>query len=459
MHRALPQIVFATVSLLFAVPGDCQSTSSCDPIQTFADGKQPLREIFVSPTGNDSTGLGTRASPFHTIGRALQGSGPGDAIRLMPGNHVSGNSIENVSGTSNAPVWIGGVPGQPRPVISGGSTAIHLSRVRYLVLENLEVNGATPNGINCDDAGEYAISNVTRHVVFRNLRIRDIGTGGNNDGLKLSGVNDYWVLNSEFATMSAGGSGIDQVGCHHGLIARCEFSGGGSNAIQCKGGSEDIEIRWNRIVNGGERAINIGGSTGFQFFRPPLDTRQPNAEARNIRVVANVFRGSDAPIAFVGAVHSLAANNTIIEPRRWVLRILQETRSRDGYRFAPCCSNQFINNIVYFNRAQIRTDLNIGAGTDAASFQFAHNLWYAFDEPGQSSPSLPSTQLGGVYGVNPLFTDVAAGDFSIAASSPASGKGLRLPFVRADFQELCYSDPPSIGAFERNAAGTNQPAQ
>ena len=91
--------------------------------------------------------------------------------------------------------------------------------------------------------------------------------------------------------MSAGGSAIDHVGCHRGLIARCAFTDAGSNSIQCKGGSADLEIRWNRFVNGGARAINIGGSTGFEYFRPPLELNGPNAESRNIRVIANLFRG------------------------------------------------------------------------------------------------------------------------------------------------------------------------
>jgi len=437
-----------TALILIAITAKCQVTNSCDPIRTFADGKQPLREIFVSPIGNNSTGNGTQTKPYQTIGRALQGVQPGDAIRLLPGNHVTGNSIGNLAGTSNAPIWIGGVSGQGRPVMSGGGTAIQLSKIRYVIVENLEVTGATANGINCDDGGDYANSNATRQVLFRNLYVHNIGTGGNNDGLKLSGVNDYFVLDCEFARLSAGGSGIDHVGCHRGLIARCAFTDAGSNAVQCKGGSEDIEIRWNRILNGGARAINIGGSTGFEFFRPPLSTNAPNVEARNIRVVANLFCGSDAPVAFVGTVDALVANNTIIEPGRWVLRILQETRSGGGYAFLPCSGNQFINNLVYLNRSQISTHVNIGANTDAGSFKFANNLWYAFDRPSQSHPTLPSAEASGVYGLNPLFVNAADRNFSVATNSAAVRKGKNLPGVKADLQERCYADPPTIGAFE-----------
>jgi hypothetical protein len=285
-------------------------------------------------------------------------------------------------------------------------------------------------------------------VLFRNLSIHDIGTGGNQDGLKLSGLYDYAVLDCEFARLSAGGSGIDHVGCHRGLIARCTFTNAGSNAIQCKGGSADLEIRWNRIFNGGARAINIGGSTGFEYFRPPLSTSAPNAESRNIRVIANLFQGADTPVAFVGTVNSLVANNTIVQPTRWLFRILQETTSSGGYTFLPCGQNEFVNNLVYFDRSQISTYVNIGANTDAASFGFANNLWYAFNQPSQSKPALPSAETNGVYGLNPLFTDAAGGDFSVPTNSPATSNGQRLPRVWADLLEHCYATQPTIGALE-----------
>ncbi|HEX5218562.1 MAG TPA: right-handed parallel beta-helix repeat-containing protein [Verrucomicrobiae bacterium] len=442
------QAILLTALILLVITGECQVTNSCDPIRTFADRKQPLREIFVSPAGNNSTGNGTPANPYQTISRALEAVQPGDAIRLLPGNHIPNNLVGNLAGTPDAPIWIGGVPGQARPVIQGGATAIQLSNIRYVILENLDVRGASANGINCDDGGEYANSNATRHVIFRNLRLEDIGTGHNNDGLKLSGVNDYFVLDCVFVRMSRGGSGIDHVGCHGGVIARCTFVDAGSNAIQCKGGSEDIEIRANHIINGGARAINLGGSTGFPFFRPPLTTNAPNVEARNIRVVANVIYASDAAVAFVGAVNSLVANNTIVKPQRWVLRILQETVSRGGYTFLPCRSNQFVNNLVYYERGKLSTHVNNGPNTDATSFTFANNLWYAFDQPARSKPVLLSTETDGVYGLNPLLMNPDKQDFSVATNSPAISKGKLLSGVQADQQGHCYSNPPSIGAFE-----------
>src|SRR5690606_19139026 len=135
---------------------------------------------------------------------------------------------------------------------------------------------------------------------------------------------------------------------------------------------EDIEIRANRFANAGQRAINIGGSTGFEYFRPPLSTDQPNVEARDIRVIANVFRGGVTPFGFVGCVDCLAANNVIDSPENWIFRILQETVTNNEYEFLPVSNGRFINNIIHFD-GQVGVAVNVGPNTDPDSFEIANN--------------------------------------------------------------------------------------
>ena len=48
-------------------------------------------------------------------------------------------------------------------------------------------------------------------------------------------------------------------------------------------------------------------------------------------------------------------------------------------------------NLVYFERADLSTYVNIGPDTAPETFTFANNLWYARDNPAQSEPSLPAT--------------------------------------------------------------------
>jgi len=425
--------------------------AACGAIPTFADGKSPTALIHVAPGGSDTSGDGSAAKPFATLSRAAKSAKPGAAIRLAAGTHTGGNHLRDLAGTATAPVWIGGTPGNAtRPVISGGNTGLQLSRSSYLVLHDLEVKGARDNGVNMDDGGAYSDPTAAHHIVVRNLYVHDIGSGGNQDCLKLSGLRDYVVMDSTFEKCGGGGSGsgVDHVGCHRGVIARNTFRNLSANAVQCKGGSADLEIRWNLMIDAGQRAVNMGGSTGLTFFRPPASKTGDNAEARRIRVIANVIKGGNTPFAFVGCVDCLAAHNTVIDPERWLMRILQETKTGSGYTFLPASRGKVQNNIFYFSRAKLSTYLNIGANTSPKTFTFNNNLWYAHDKSSQSIPSLPVAETAGVTGKDPGFSGATSGDYAIGAASPAAGKGAKVKGVAGDRAGRCYKDPPSIGAYE-----------
>jgi len=464
-HPGTLVLLFATVTLLPAALGTAQQPiftdafewgdtgawsmtfpQRCDELRTFDRGAVPTRVLHVAVTGSDTTGDGSLDLPFATIGRAVGEATPGTAIRLHTGAYAGGTYLADLAGTESAPIWIGGAPRESRPAIQGGGEGLHLVRATYVVIHDLEIANAASNGINADDGGDYGNPTASHHLVFRRLSIHDIGGSGNQDCLKLSGINDYAVVLSAFARCGGGGSGsgIDHVGCHRGLVARNMFENHSGNAIQSKGGSEDIEIRWNRFVESGERSLNLGGSTGFTYFRPPLSPTTTNAEARDLRVVSNLFEGSNAPIAYVGCVGCVVANNTIIDPHTWILRILQETTTSPPYEFAACSDGVFENNLVSFERADLSTWVNIGPNTAPSSFTFDHNLWYAWDQPSQSEPSLPVAETGGIYGLDPELD----GAFHIAPSSPAAGAGADTPLTTGDIDGVCYREPHSLGAFE-----------
>jgi hypothetical protein len=387
---------------------------------------------------------GTAAAPVRTIRRGIALARPGTAVRIHPGTYPGGTYVDDLEGTAQAPIWIGGVPGAARPVIEGTAEALHLTRARYVIVHDLEVRGATGNGINADDGGAVDRPGLAAFLLFRDLDIHDIGTGGNQDCLKLSGIHDFQVLDSTFRRCGAGGSAIDHVGCHRGLLARNVIEGG-NTGIQAKGGSADLEMRWNTFRDVAERALNLGGSTGFEFFRPPLSTTSENAEARGLRAIANVFVGGGTPFAFVGCVGCSALHNTVIDPERWLMRILQETVSDGTYEFAPTRGGVLQNNLFHFARGTIRTHLNVGAGTAPETFVFASNLWYAHDGPAGSMPALPAPETGGVYGEDAGISGDAP---AIPVSSPATGAGSTVAGVQGDIQGRCYGVPPTVGAFE-----------
>lgn len=441
----------STTTLSTTDPTETTGGPACADPPLWDDGLVPSATVHVAPDGLDVARCGPADAPCATIAGALATATPGTAIVLHTGMYAPDQFLE-IQGEEGAPIWIGGADGEPPPVIQGGSEALHLTRPRYVILHDLEVTGATANGINIDDAGDYADPEAARFVGLRRVAIHDIGGDGNQDCLKLSGLNDFFVVDSTFTACggAGSGSGVDHVGCHRGTIAGNTFTNISGNAVQAKGGSADLEIRHNRMRDAGERAVNMGGSTGLEFFRPPLQMPGPNAEATNIRVIANEIVGSQAALAFVGCVDCLAAENTIVRPHNWILRILQETVTMDGYAFTPASGGVFRNNLVVFDRADLSTYVNIGGDTDPTSFTFANNLWYAVDDPTQSDPAgdLPVPETGGIVGQDPLLLDLDAGDLHLGPGSPAAGAGLGPAASARDIDGVCRPDPPSLGAHE-----------
>ena len=373
----------------------------------------------------------------------------GDTVLLMDGIYADGTQhLSELHGTVDSQIVIM-AQNRHAAIFQGGNEAIHLTNCSFLEINGLVIEQQNYNGINIDDGGNY--DTPTHHISVLNCIFRDIAGSGNNDLLKLSGLDDFVIASCEFIMGSPGGSGIDMVGCHNGVIEDNILDQAGSSGIQAKGGSQFIRIERNIIKNAYQRGINLGGSTGLQYFRPPLPDPIVDAfEAADLDVISNVFIGNWAPIAYVGCVGVRVINNTIYKPDNWVLRILQETTTPG---FLPCGQNEFRNNIVYLSNDL--TEVNIGPNTDPASFIFTNNLWYN-ESDSNWTPVLPVVDSNQVIG-DPLFSDATAEDFSISSTSPAVMAGIKQTGVVHDFIQHTFYDPPSIGAFEGHEDITGAP--
>ena len=360
----------------------------------------------------------------------------GDTVLIFPATYPGGYFIENLKGTRNARITIKGVDANT-VIFSGSSEAIHFIEAENVNLMNITITRQTGNGINIDDGGTF--ETPTKNILIENVIFRDMNATGNNDMLKLSGLDSFEIRGCTFLNGSVGGSGIDMVGCHWGTIHHNQFTNQGSNSIQAKGATHNIVIQANKFINGGGRALNLGGSTGQAFFRPA----GANYEAKELFVYSNFFQGSEAPIAYVGCRNSIVSNNTFYNPGKWIFRILQE--SADTSFYLSSANNTFSNNIVFVNN--IIPTINIGPNTSPTSFTINNNLWYCEVNTGWRGPSLPVTETNGIYGMNPLFMDLSKGNINLLANSPARGKGKdSLNFT--DYYNRRFSYPPSIGASE-----------
>jgi hypothetical protein len=233
-------------------------------------------------------------------------------------------------------------------------------------------------------------------------------------------------------------------------VAFNTFSANGG--VQFKGGSADIVVAANHFRNTGWRGVNMGGSTGQQFFRPLPSRRDVNAEAARVRVFGNVFEGGEAAASFTGCVNCSFTHNTVVNPSKWALRILQEAVSGGGYTFAPASAGLITGNIFYFRRADLNTgeDINVGPNTESSSFVLNGNLWFAHDDSRASGPRLPTFRgknADTLVGRDPRFVNAGAGDFRLLADSPARGAGGNLSRATYDFDGHCYSAPANLGAF------------
>lgn len=372
---------------------------------------------------------------YASIASAVNYVNPGDTILCHDASIVGGAYITGLHGTSAK--WIYLLAEKDKEIIiQGGNNSIQLADAAFLHIEGFIIQGQTGNGMNLDDGGTF--DTPAHHIRIVKCTFRDINATGNNDLLKLSGIEDFYIDQCTFLNGSAGGSGIDMVGCHRGIITRNRFTNLGSNSIQAKGGTSDLEISRNVFINGGARSLNLGGSTGLEFFRPQNAT----AEAERIQVIANVIQGSEAAIAYVGCRDVVVTNNTILYPEKWVLRILQETVDVD--RFLPCGNNSFNNNIIVINQ-NVKTICNIGPYTAPTSFIFSNNLWHQVLNPNWQNPNLPGLVIN-QYFQDPMIINGSL--YKIGVNSPAVSKGLPYPTAILDIEGKYFDSPPSIGAFE-----------
>lgn len=343
----------------------------------------------------------------------------GDRVMLAPGAYRPGIHLRNVSGTREAPIVIEAENPRDPPTFVGGTTAVQLSDCNFVTLRNLSASGQTGNGFNIDDAGSFDTPSVG--IVLEGLRVSDVGPVGNCDAIKLSGVQDFVVR--DCVIEGWGGQGVDMVGCHRGTIEGCTFRGkagfGQATGPQTKGGTSRIVIRRCLFENAAARGVNVGGSTGLQFFRP----QGAPHEARDITVEDCTFIGGETPVAFVGVDGALFRHNTIVRPGKWVLRILQETR---GEAFVPCRNVRFERNLVVFRAAEVRTQVNIGDATAPQTFEFLENLWFCEDNAARSRPTLPAAERDGVYGIDPRLERRDDGHW-VPREPRAAGFGVRAP--------------------------------
>lgn len=205
-----------------------------------------------------AAGAEVAASGAADFRKAVAAAKPGTIVLLEPGEYGGGHYFDRVRGEAGRPIVIRAKDPARPPRFRGGGEGLHLSDPAHLELRDLVVEASEANGINIDDGGTF--ETPAHHIV-------------------LAGVVavERW---------GRGGSAIDMVGCHRGEIVACAFrdreDDPAANAVQTKGGSREIAIRRCRFEHAGQRAVNIGGSTGPSKARPSIPFARRSARAAGL---------------------------------------------------------------------------------------------------------------------------------------------------------------------------------
>ena len=357
-----------------------------------------------------------RASSYAELRQALTHAKPGTTVLLEPGEYAGGFQIENISGKPGQPIVIAGRdPKDPPRIVRGG---LHFVSVAHLELRDLRIDGVVGNALNTDDGGVR--EKPAHHVTYRRITVTDCLAPG-SVALKMAGVDDFAIVECEVRGYDT--CAVDFVGCHDGVVERCRFERGTGVGVQAKGASRNVRVLDCRFKDYGARGVNLGGSTGLPYFRPPIETLAAGSryEAKDVEVAGCTFEGGDAAIAFINVDGATVHHNTIHLPEKWAIRILQETAAPD---FLPARNGAFTDNLVVFRSDRwFEGGVNVGPGTAPRTFTFAGNLWWCVDQPKKSAPALPTPERNGVVGRDPMLIDPAKGDLRVRPGSPAKGLG------------------------------------
>jgi hypothetical protein len=338
--------------------------------------------LLIVPLAAETLVVKTQAELKTALGTLKSG----DTLKIGPGEYSGGHSLSGL-----ADLTVEALDPKSPPLFRGGTNAWQFSRCPGLTLRHLHCQGQTGNGFNLDDGGQRTAP--VKGAVLEDLRIDDIGPQGNFDAIKCSGLQQLRIERCEISGW--GGQAIDFVGCSDALIRGCRITGkkgfSQHTGPQFKGGSSKIVIENCVFKDAGERPIQVGGSTGLDYFRPPGATY----EAKDIVIRNNTLEGGTCACAFTGVDGAEFTGNTILRPTKWIFRILQETREPG---FTPCRNVRVADNTITFRRAQVSTELNIGEGTAPETFRFEGNRWLAEDQPQASRPKLPVAETNGHYG-------------------------------------------------------------
>ncbi len=357
-------------------------------------GAAPVRQITVTPG----------QSP--TLGDAFADARAGDHIVLESGTHLqTGNLAISRSGTPTSWIQIKAAPGTTPIIDLNGAGEFRISG-SYVSLQDVDIRNGGGNNLHiAPDATDV------HHVHVADTVIHDLAWGP-GAAIKINRNNPAGAavgticLEGNDVSEAISNAIIDGVGVDGAVVIGNDIHDNavGSHGIFFKGGSADILIEGN-VIRGirGNAALQLGGSTGAQFWNPLYPAWEGVDQIARNNVIADF---DDSAVEIRGVDGALVYNNTIVTQSSFAIFRLQVGNNDSGGSSGN-------------DNVHISSNLVIGTGGNpqyarndggSASVVFGPQLWAGtFHNSGAATPGIPTFPDTGdvVVGSGSLGTVVA----------------------------------------------------
>ncbi len=252
---------------------------------------------YVSPDGSNSN-LGTRERPWATPGYGSRQLRPGDTLIILGEKFVLQNYDDDIinpsSGREDAWIVIKGEDGS-RPVLAGRNnllTAINLSGVSYVRIENLEIthdSSVSGTALFFRDGIEI-LGNPSSHIVLKDLYIHHI----DEFGMNIQDVDDLQIINCRIEHCgfgALGGPSGNYGGWRNVKIQDCRLSYSGHYYQGGDGSNRPYDRRDGFGIEPSKGPILIENTTAEHNFGDGIDSKADNTFIKRCIVSNNSCDG------------------------------------------------------------------------------------------------------------------------------------------------------------------------
>lgn len=391
--------------------------------------------MYASVTGS-GTGDGSLGNPFSLTQALTADLAPGTGVKLLSGAYSLTSSVTTISnGSLGAPVWFtSDDPSNPAVINGSGTGKLLTQQNSYTGFSDLEITAMDGVGI-----GQGSEGIASDHLTVEKCYFHDIegNQGDNISCLRMDRVSQSAFRNNLIENITAIGgttdghgyetySGFNNIFEHNevintakGFYIKVPSTQANNGHIVRRNIFKDIRQQWYEIYgNDSVNVINEGNlvgenlvlrSGGFRDFTLDIDL-----QCSDLRIFNNTL--IDAGFTFDGHAGVRAFNN-IIDKTPGAAEADQLLIIRPGL------ANNSVTEIVEWNYNCYPQNTWVyvqDTGTnypDLTAWQGATNASSALNFPagGPDSDSIAD--------VDPLFTNPAADDYTLASGSPCIGAG------------------------------------